>query len=195
VHARIARPGWSVGVVIFFVFFFENHTQKTEKEKTWPPTTKTRYGSLRKCHVLLPRPCIVCHREASSHGQQEDLVDYEEAEETAAPAQAPAPKKEKGNHVSVHSATFKSFLLKDELLRSIADCGFEHPSEGCFFLPTMPSSASIDKKQTQPSRKNKTNKQPLLLPLLPPLLSPSPWTLLRSLLSQTSGLELCFHMC
>ena len=31
------------------------------------------------------------------------------------------------------SAGFKEFLLRPELLRSIIDCGFEHPSEGIFF--------------------------------------------------------------
>lgn len=40
-----------------------------------------------------------------------------------------AKKQEKGNYVSVHSSTFKDFLLKEELLKAIADCGFEHPSE------------------------------------------------------------------
>lgn len=29
---------------------------------------------------------------------------------------------------SVHTTSFKDFLLKEELCRSIADCGFEHPS-------------------------------------------------------------------
>jgi len=57
-------------------------------------------------------------------------LDYDEmeAEEHQTTAAAPA-KKEKGNYVSVHSSTFKDFLLKEELLRAIADCGFEHPSE------------------------------------------------------------------
>ncbi|KAJ9084939.1 Suppressor of the cold-sensitive snRNP biogenesis mutant brr1-1 [Entomophthora muscae] len=35
----------------------------------------------------------------------------------------------KGSYVAVHSTGFRDFLLKNELLRSIADCGFEHPSE------------------------------------------------------------------
>lgn len=30
---------------------------------------------------------------------------------------------------SVHTTSFKDFLLKEELCRSIADCGFEHPSQ------------------------------------------------------------------
>ncbi|XP_033731082.1 spliceosome RNA helicase DDX39B-like [Pecten maximus] len=35
----------------------------------------------------------------------------------------------KGEYVSIHSSGFRDFLLKPELLRSIADCGFEHPSQ------------------------------------------------------------------
>jgi len=30
---------------------------------------------------------------------------------------------------SIHTTSFKDFLLKEELCRSIADCGFEHPSQ------------------------------------------------------------------
>lgn len=42
-----------------------------------------------------------------------------------------AGKKEvKGTYVSIHSSGFRDFLLKPEILRAIADCGFEHPSEG-----------------------------------------------------------------
>jgi ATP-dependent RNA helicase UAP56/SUB2 len=36
---------------------------------------------------------------------------------------------ERGAYVGIHSAGFKDFLLKPELLRAIQDCGFEHPSE------------------------------------------------------------------
>lgn len=35
----------------------------------------------------------------------------------------------RGTYVGIHSAGFKDFLLKPELLRAIQDCGFEHPSE------------------------------------------------------------------
>jgi len=38
-------------------------------------------------------------------------------------------KKTDDTYVSLHSATFKDFVLKPELLKAIADCGFEHPSE------------------------------------------------------------------
>lgn len=36
---------------------------------------------------------------------------------------------EKKGYVGIHSTGFRDFLLKPELLRAIADCGFEHPSE------------------------------------------------------------------
>ena len=39
----------------------------------------------------------------------------------------------RGTYVSIHASGFKDFLLKPELLRSIMDCGFEHPSEGFDF--------------------------------------------------------------
>lgn len=82
---------------------------------------------------------------------EEDLIDYsdEELGTTAAPATDAAPaaangdaeKKgdltvsggrpdKKGSYVGIHSTGFRDFLLKNELLRAITDCGFEHPSEG-----------------------------------------------------------------
>jgi len=66
----------------------------------------------------------------------EDLLDYEEEENTEQTGEATKngtdPKKEgaiKGNYVSIHSSGFRDFLLKPEVLRAIVDCGFEHPSE------------------------------------------------------------------
>ncbi|KAK8747862.1 hypothetical protein OTU49_016193 [Cherax quadricarinatus] len=67
--------------------------------------------------------------------QETDLLDYEEDEEPVEPAagetnEAPPVKKDvKGTYVSIHSSGFRDFLLKPEILRSIVDCGFEHPSE------------------------------------------------------------------
>ncbi|KAK9763957.1 Suppressor of the cold-sensitive snRNP biogenesis mutant brr1-1 [Basidiobolus ranarum] len=76
----------------------------------------------------------------------DDLIDYEEDEETIQPEVAVADvaqpsgedqdgdkddkKDKKGSYVGVHSTGFRDFLLKPELLRAIVDCGFEHPSEG-----------------------------------------------------------------
>ena len=76
-----------------------------------------------------------------------ELLDYEEEEAVqaggaegngngaggdAANGADGAAKKDgvKGTYVSIHSSGFRDFLLKPEILRSIVDCGFEHPSEG-----------------------------------------------------------------
>ena len=74
---------------------------------------------------------------------EEDLIDYsdEELNTTEAAAGASNGKKgdaaaagnnvdKKGSYVGIHSTGFRDFLLKPQLLRAIADCGFEHPSEG-----------------------------------------------------------------
>lgn len=73
---------------------------------------------------------------------EEDLIDYSDDElnnESAAPTNGkkaeavPAGQTvdtKKGSYVGIHSTGFRDFLLKPELLRAIADCGFEHPSEG-----------------------------------------------------------------
>jgi ATP-dependent RNA helicase UAP56/SUB2 len=61
-----------------------------------------------------------------------ELTEYDSDEETA----EKAPEKKDGEakktddtYVAIHSSGFREFLLKPELLRAIADCGFEHPSE------------------------------------------------------------------
>lgn len=71
---------------------------------------------------------------------EEDLIDYSDEElqtETTAAngkksdgAAAANSVDKKGSYVGIHSTGFRDFLLKPELLRAIADCGFEHPSEG-----------------------------------------------------------------
>ena len=67
----------------------------------------------------------------------DELIDYEEEEETtvqlATTGKDTKEAVEKGvkkGYVGIHSTGFRDFLLKPELLRAIADCGFEHPSEG-----------------------------------------------------------------
>lgn len=62
----------------------------------------------------------------------DDLLDYEDEEQTDQGVEAPEPPKKdvKGTYVSIHSSGFRDFLLKPEILRAIVDCGFEHPSEG-----------------------------------------------------------------
>jgi len=71
----------------------------------------------------------------ASH-DNEDLIDYEEDEETLQPepakttapiAAANGPQNgedtKKGSYVGIHSTGFRDFLLKPELLRAITDCG------------------------------------------------------------------------
>lgn len=63
---------------------------------------------------------------------EEELVDYEEEE---APEGDQAAKGEEGvkrGYVGLHTAGFKEFLLKPEILRAITKNAFEHPSEGSF---------------------------------------------------------------
>lgn len=62
----------------------------------------------------------------------DDLIDYEDEEETILPESTPAQgqaEAKKGSYVGIHATGFRDFLLKPELLRAIVDCGFEHPSE------------------------------------------------------------------
>lgn len=80
----------------------------------------------------------------SAADHADDLIDYEEEDEqtiqqevaaaadvSGAAGQEDEDKKDKkGSYVGIHSTGFRDFLLKPELLRSIVDCGFEHPSEG-----------------------------------------------------------------
>jgi ATP-dependent RNA helicase UAP56/SUB2 len=71
---------------------------------------------------------------------EEDLIDYSDEEVGGNEAAAPSAKKtelaasndvdKKGSYVGIYSTGFRDFLLKPELIRAIADCGFEHPSDG-----------------------------------------------------------------
>jgi ATP-dependent RNA helicase UAP56/SUB2 len=61
---------------------------------------------------------------------QDDLIDYEEEDETqVVEAKKKVDDTKKGSYVGIHQTGFRDFLLKPELLRAIVDCGFEHPSE------------------------------------------------------------------
>jgi len=86
---------------------------------------------------------------AEPEGNEEELVDYEEADggslsenvgsSTATSASSVAnpgdAKKgsmkevKKGSYAGIHSSGFRDFLLRSELLLAVTDCGFEHPSE------------------------------------------------------------------
>jgi len=75
----------------------------------------------------------------------DELLDYEEQEDQedqvadgiAAGDTTTTKRDVRGTYVSIHSSGFRDFLLKPELLRAIVDCGFEHPSEGGFFLVVL----------------------------------------------------------
>jgi len=62
-----------------------------------------------------------------------ELTEYDSeednAETTAADAKQDVKKTGEDTYVAIHSSGFREFLLKPELLRAVADCGFEHPSE------------------------------------------------------------------
>lgn len=60
---------------------------------------------------------------------EEELLDYEEDDVAEAEAVGKAGQEKKG-YVGIHATGFKELMLKPELLQAIADCGFEHPSEG-----------------------------------------------------------------
>ncbi|KAJ3433259.1 atp-dependent RNA helicase ddx39a [Anaeramoeba flamelloides] len=61
--------------------------------------------------------------------ETEELVDYEDVDETIEQPETNLEEKTKGHHVGLHASGFKDFLLKKELYRAITQCGFEHPSE------------------------------------------------------------------
>jgi ATP-dependent RNA helicase UAP56/SUB2 len=65
----------------------------------------------------------------------EDLVDYEDDDvqqtnNTTEKTSQPGAKSKKGSYAGIHSSGFRDLLLKPEILRSVQECGFEHPSEG-----------------------------------------------------------------
>eukprot|EP00727_Mastigamoeba_balamuthi_P008693 m51a1_g4446 putative spliceosome rna helicase ddx39b (425) ;mRNA; f:135761-138682 len=57
------------------------------------------------------------------------LTEYDSDEEAAQQQTEKKEELKKDTYVAMHSTGFKEFLLKPELLASIQDCGFEHPSE------------------------------------------------------------------
>lgn len=66
--------------------------------------------------------------------QTDNLIDYVEDDVQSIDydlkALEDSKDSKKGFYTDIYSAGFRDFLLKPELLRSIIDCGFEHPSEG-----------------------------------------------------------------
>lgn len=61
---------------------------------------------------------------------EEEILEYEEEDvQEDENLFAKTGEAKKTGYVGIHSSGFKDLLLKPELLRSIVDCGFEHPSE------------------------------------------------------------------
>merc|ERR1711966_573991 len=60
---------------------------------------------------------------------EEELLDYEDAEDEGADANKTDAAAQQKGYVGIHTSGFKDFLLKPELQRAIQDCGFEPPSE------------------------------------------------------------------
>jgi len=74
--------------------------------------------------------CLICFEMAEADVDISELAEYESDEEnTTAKDKQAAPKKTDDTYAAIHSSGFREFILKPELLRAIADCGFEHPSE------------------------------------------------------------------
>ena len=40
----------------------------------------------------------------------------------------------RGHYAGVGGSGFQSFFLKEEIMKAISECGFEHPSEGIFLI-------------------------------------------------------------
>ena len=73
-----------------------------------------------------------CRRSARSLIALIGLLGVRSEEEEVQETEAAAGKAgtEKKGYVGIHATGFKELMLKPELLQAIADCGFEHPSEG-----------------------------------------------------------------
>lgn len=62
--------------------------------------------------------------------EEDVLPDYESSSEHEENQGGADAKVVTATH-AVHESGFADFLLKNELLRAIQDCGFEHPSAVC----------------------------------------------------------------
>jgi hypothetical protein len=109
-------------------------TQETEGQGPW--------GCCKHCTIRINSN----KSNTMSAAGEEELLDYSDSEDVnqqqvpvstdaaavdgAADANGAEETDKKGSYVSIHTSGFRDFLLKSELVRAIADCGFEHPSEG-----------------------------------------------------------------
>jgi ATP-dependent RNA helicase UAP56/SUB2 len=57
----------------------------------------------------------------------EDLIDYDETDEATEIVTEKGTKD--GQHVGIHTSSFRDFYLKEEIRNGTVDAGFEHPSE------------------------------------------------------------------
>lgn len=97
-----------------------------------PPPTFCKFSNLSLSRLHSTHTLNMSH--------EEDLIDYSDEEVGGNETAAPSAKKtelaasndvdKKGSYVGIYSTGFRDFLLKPELIRAIADCGFEHPSDG-----------------------------------------------------------------
>lgn len=82
--------------------------------------------------------------------ENDDLLDYEDEEQTDQLIEVQEKSAVKGTYVSIHSSGFRDFLLKPEILRAISDCGFEHPSAGKKILKSFKMVESFMNLQNVP---------------------------------------------
>jgi ATP-dependent RNA helicase UAP56/SUB2 len=66
------------------------------------------------------------HEELIAYDEQSDVEDNIPTEKADI---SDGKEVNKGHYVGIHASGFKDFILKPECLRSVVDCGFEHPSE------------------------------------------------------------------
>mmetsp|Transcript_29052 Transcript_29052/g.28747 ORF Transcript_29052/g.28747 Transcript_29052/m.28747 type:complete len:431 (-) Transcript_29052:37-1329(-) len=62
-------------------------------------------------------------------GADEELPDYNESDADQEENKGTKTRVKKSGFSGIHSAGFSEFLLKEELINAIHECGFEHPSE------------------------------------------------------------------
>lgn len=65
---------------------------------------------------------------AEEGAEDQVLLDYVEETDEPEIQETETPKTKDRGYVDVHAGGFRDFLLKPELMKAVADCGFEHPS-------------------------------------------------------------------
>lgn len=94
-----------------------------------PPLT--RLASVPFPHPFASPGYVFARAVRREHPQEDEtILDYQDDEEQTAEAPTETKTEVKGSYAGTNASGFRDFLLKPQLLRSIVDCGFEHPSEG-----------------------------------------------------------------